>query len=67
MTYNYKIMPIDISKGTILWLIKLDNDQKSIVCNVRKRALIEAKNKEQKKVVHKEIFFETLEAVIIVK
>ena len=67
MTCNYKIMPIDISKGTILWLIKLDNDQKSIVRNVRKRALIEAKNKEQKKVVHKEIFFETLEAVIVVK
>ena len=52
VTCNYKIIPMDISNYVILWLIELDNDQKSIVCSVRREVLVEGKNTGEKKVVH---------------
>ena len=67
MTCNYKITPIDIPNDPILWLIEFDNDQKSAVHNVRRRTLIEEKKIGQKKVVHEDIFFETLKVVTVGK
>ena len=60
-------MPINAPNGAVLWLMEFDNNQKSVVQNVRKRVLIEGKNTRQKKVIHEEIFFETPKVVIVVK